>query len=59
LNIEFYEIVEVIRMSKFKKRDLERKGDKKQEILEKKLIDDNLKSLTNSQGEEAQYPDEE
>ncbi len=59
MNIEFYEIVEVIRMSKFKKRDLERKGDKKQQILEKKLIDDNLESLTSSQGEEAQYPDEE
>lgn len=59
MNIEFYEIVEVIRMSKFKKRDLERKGDRKQQILEKKLIDDNLESLTSSQGEEAQYPDEE
>jgi len=46
-------------MSKFKKRDLERKGDKKQQILEKKLIDDNLESLTSSKGEEAQYPDEE
>ena len=59
MNIEFYEIVEVIRMSKFKKRDLERKGDRKQQILEKKLIDDNLESLTSSQGEEAQYPDED
>jgi hypothetical protein len=46
-------------MSKFKKRDLERKGDKKQQILEKKLIDENLDSLTRSEGEVAELPDEE
>jgi len=59
LSIEFYEIVEVTWMSKFKKRDLERKGDKKQQILEKKLIDENLDSLTRSEGEVAELPDEE
>lgn len=46
-------------MSKFKKRDLERKGEKKQEILEKKLIENNLKSLTGSEGEIAELPEEE
>lgn len=33
-------------MSKLKKRELERKGKKKQEILENKLIEDNLEDLT-------------
>ncbi|MCL7412947.1 MAG: hypothetical protein M8353_04925 [ANME-2 cluster archaeon] len=46
-------------MSKFKKRDLERKGDKKQEILEKKLIKNNLESLTSSKGEIAELPEED
>ncbi|HUW66534.1 MAG TPA: hypothetical protein VMW20_00620 [Candidatus Nanoarchaeia archaeon] len=46
-------------MSKFKKRDLERKGDRKQEILEKKLIENNLESLTTSEGEIAELPEEE
>jgi hypothetical protein len=46
-------------MSKFKKRDMERKGDKKQEILEKKLIENNLTSLTTSEGEIAELPEEE
>jgi hypothetical protein len=46
-------------MSKFKKRDMERKGDRKQEILEKKLIENNLKSLTTSEGEIAELPEEE
>ncbi len=46
-------------MSKFKKRDLERKGEKKQQILEKKLIKNNLESLTGSEGEIAKLPEEE
>lgn len=46
-------------MSKFKKRDLERKGNKKQEILEKKLIKNNLESLTSSKGEIAELPEED
>ncbi|MCL7415509.1 MAG: hypothetical protein M8349_05540 [ANME-2 cluster archaeon] len=46
-------------MSKFKKRDQERKGDKKAEILEKKLIRNNLESLTSSKGEIAKLPEEE
>ena len=46
-------------MSKFKKRDLERKGEKKQQILEKKLIENNLESLTGPEGEIAELPEEE
>jgi len=46
-------------MSKFKKRDLERKGEKKKQTLDKKLINDNLESLTGSEGEIAKLPDEE
>ncbi|MBE0522837.1 MAG: hypothetical protein IBX40_00645 [Methanosarcinales archaeon] len=46
-------------MSKYKKRDMERKGDRKQEILEKKLIENNLESLTTSEGEIAELPEEE
>jgi hypothetical protein len=45
-------------MSK-KKRDLERKGEKKELILEKKLIKNNLESLTGSKGEIAKLPEEE
>ena len=33
-------------MSKLKKRNLERKGDKKKQLLENKLIEDNLEGLT-------------
>ncbi|KCZ73147.1 hypothetical protein ANME2D_00206 [Candidatus Methanoperedens nitroreducens] len=33
-------------MSKLKKRDMERKGEKKQKILENKLIEENLEDLT-------------
>ena len=33
-------------MSKQKKRNLERKGDKKKQLLENKLIEDNLEYLT-------------
>ncbi len=46
-------------MSKFKKRDQQRKGDKKVEILEKKLIKNNLESLTSSKGEIAELPEED
>lgn len=46
-------------MSKFKKRDLERKGEKKQKILEEKLIKNNLESLTGSEGDIAELPEEE
>lgn len=38
-------------MPKFKKRDVERKGDKKTENLEKKLIEDNLEDLVGAGGE--------
>lgn len=37
---------------KFKKRDTERKGDKKTENLEKKLIEENLEDLVGTGGEE-------
>ena len=46
-------------MSKSKKRDLERKGEKKQQILEKKLIENNLDSLTATEVEMAELPEEE
>lgn len=46
-------------MSKFKKRDLQRKGEKKQEILEKKLLKNNLESLTASEGVAIELPEEE
>jgi hypothetical protein len=46
-------------MSKFKKRDLERKGEKKLQILEKKLIENNLESLTRLEGDIAELPEEE
>jgi hypothetical protein len=39
-------------MSQFKKRDVERKGGKKQENLSKKLIKDNLDDLRNISGNE-------
>jgi hypothetical protein len=38
--------------SQFKKRDSERKGDKKQENLRKKLIEDNIDDLRDISGEE-------
>lgn len=38
-------------MPKFKKRDVERKGDKKTENLEKKLIEENLDDLVGPSGE--------
>ncbi len=42
---------EVKNMSKLKKRDLERKGEKKQKILENKLIVEHLVDLTKTKGE--------
>lgn len=38
-------------MSKLKKRDLERKGNKKQKILDNKLMDEHLEDLTKTKGE--------
>lgn len=37
---------------KFKKREVERKGNKKTENLEKKLIEENLEDLVGTGGEE-------
>ncbi len=45
------EAIEVIPVPKFKKRETERKGDKKTENLEKKLIEDNLEDLVGAGGE--------
>jgi len=42
----------VMLLPKFKKRDVERKGDKKTENLEKKLIEENLEDLVGTGGEE-------
>jgi hypothetical protein len=39
-------------MADFKKRDAERKGDKKQESLRKKLIEENLEDLRGETEEE-------
>jgi hypothetical protein len=39
-------------MSQFKKRDIERKGGKKQENLSKKLIEENLDDLRGISGNE-------
>ncbi len=44
-------IIEVSQMSKFHKRDTERKGTKKHEGLEDKLIKDNLEDLKGEGGE--------
>lgn len=38
-------------MSKLKKRDLERKGEKKQKILENRLLEEHLVDLTKTKGE--------
>jgi hypothetical protein len=46
-------------MSKLKKRELERKGEKKQKILENKLIEENLEDLTKTKGELEELPEEE
>ncbi len=46
-------------MSKLKKRELERKGKKKQQILEDKLIGENLEDLTKIKGELVELTEEE
>lgn len=46
-------------MSKLKKRELERKGEKKQKILEDKLIEENLEDLTTTKGELEELPEKE
>ncbi len=45
-------------MSKLKKRELERKGAKKQKILEGKLIDEHLEDLIKTRGELEELPEE-
>ncbi len=45
-------------MSKLKKRELERKGAKKQKILENKLLDENLEDLTKTKVEPEELPEE-
>lgn len=46
-------------MSKLKKRNLERKGDKKKQLLENKLIEDNLEGLTKTDVELEEIGEEE
>ncbi len=46
-------------MSKLKKRGLERKGEKKQKILETKLLEEHLVDLTNVRGELLELPEDE
>ncbi|MBU4373049.1 MAG: hypothetical protein KJ714_01140 [Euryarchaeota archaeon] len=46
-------------MSKLKKRELERKGEKKQKILENKLIEEHLADLTKTKVELEELPEEE
>jgi hypothetical protein len=46
-------------MSKLKKRELERKGEKKQRILENKLIEENLADLTKTKVELEELPEEQ
>jgi hypothetical protein len=46
-------------MSKLKKRELERKGEKKQKILENKLIEEHLGDLTKTEVELEELPEEE
>ncbi|VVB86702.1 Uncharacterised protein [uncultured archaeon] len=45
-------------MSKLKKRGLERKGEKKQKILENKLIEEHLEDLTKMNVELEELPEE-
>lgn len=45
-------------MSKLKKRELERKGEKKQKILENKLLEENLEDLTKTKVEPEELPEE-
>ncbi len=46
-------------MSKLNKRGLERKGEKKQKILETKLLEEHLVDLTKVRGEIAELSEEE
>ncbi len=46
-------------MSKLKKRELERKGEKKQRIQENKLIEENLADLTKTKVELEELPEEQ
>ena len=46
-------------MSKLKKRNLERKGEKKQKILENKLMEENLVDLTKMKVELEELSEEE
>jgi hypothetical protein len=45
-------------MSKLKKRELERKGEKKQKILETKLMDEHLEDLTKGKAVLEELPEE-
>lgn len=45
-------------MSKLKKRELERKGEKKQKILDTKLMDEHLGGLTKKEVEVAELPED-
>ncbi len=45
-------------MSKLKKRDLERKGEKKQKILENKLMEEHLEDLTKMKVKLEELPEE-
>ncbi len=46
-------------MSKLNKRGLERKGEKKQKILETKLLEEHLVDLTKLRGELIEFSEEE
>lgn len=46
-------------MSKLRKRELERKGQRKQKSLENKLIEENLEDLTKTKVELEELPEEE
>jgi hypothetical protein len=46
-------------MSKLNKRSLERKGEKKQKILDTKLLEEHLVDFTNVRGELEELPEEE
>jgi hypothetical protein len=46
-------------MSKLNKRSLERKGEKKQKILDTKLLEEHLVDLTNVRGELEELTEEE
>ncbi len=46
-------------MSKLKKRELERKGKKKQQILEDKLVEEHLEDLTKTKAEIEELSEEE